>query len=408
MSVPSNVDAPIALVVSAAAFSGGANTYESGLLRQIEASPGAHRFTIISVGSHRLSPPKAGSVRILDYKERRRSRLGCLLRSSVLGVRLLEVLGFRYSAFERFLIQAGIEVVYFVSPTPLTLSVTHFPVVNTVWDVGHLDLPMFPELSGGRFFVDREYFFRKIIPRSSLIVVDSDALASKVCEIYGFSRHRCLILPFEALIQNSGDYSPDRSGADNNFGSSSQKFPVIIYPAQFWPHKRHLLLLRAFKLLLEVFPDAQLILTGSDKGNLSHIVNWVGELGISESVQFLGFVDYSELLREIAGADLLVFPSDLGPTNLPPLEALKLGTRSLVSVAHEFSPWPEGCHRVPQQTADAWAEQMMNCLRMEPLEPRVSCDQFSLEVAGVISRCSELLDLVEEWGGIKARFQRKD
>jgi glycosyltransferase involved in cell wall biosynthesis len=98
---------------------------------------------------------------------------------------------------------------------------------------------------------------------------------------------------------------------------------LIYYPAQFWPHKNHKNLLLGFKLALDsTGRDLQLVLPGSDKGNLGFVMSFARELGIIERVSFPGFISDSELLSLSERATLQVFPSYFGPDNLPPLEAL--------------------------------------------------------------------------------------
>jgi glycosyltransferase involved in cell wall biosynthesis len=100
----------------------------------------------------------------------------------------------------------------------------------------------------------------------------------------------------------------------------------VVYPAQFWPHKNHVGLLLAFKRAREEHGvDLQLVLCGSDKGNLAHVRATAAEMGLAEHVVFAGFVSETELVWLYRNARALVFPSFFGPDNLPPLEAMQLG-----------------------------------------------------------------------------------
>src|ERR1043166_2005499 len=93
----------------------------------------------------------------------------------------------------------------------------------------------------------------------------------------------------------------------------------LLYPAQFWPHKNHLRLLQAAKLLHERHGwDGTVVCCGSDKGNIGYLQQRAKALGIQHKVHFLGFVKRSELLALYRGAFALCFPSYFGPDNLPP------------------------------------------------------------------------------------------
>ena len=106
----------------------------------------------------------------------------------------------------------------------------------------------------------------------------------------------------------------------------------LLYPAQFWPHKNHINLLRALRLLVDAgFDVPVLVLVGSDKGNRTFVERCAVDLGISQKVQFLGFVGAEELVALYKHARALVYPSFSGPENLPPLEAFALGCPAIVS-----------------------------------------------------------------------------
>jgi hypothetical protein len=56
-------------------------------------------------------------------------------------------------------------------------------------------------------------------------------------------------------------------------------------------------------------------------------------------------------------------PSLLGPTNLPPLQALELGTPAIVSDAHAFDDVAQGMMTVvPALASDAWARALISSL----------------------------------------------
>ena len=70
--------------------------------------------------------------------------------------------------------------------------------------------------------------------------------------------------------------------------------------------------------------DYELVLVGDDKGQAGHVASLVREMGLSDSVHQLGFVETEELVALYRGAHSLLYLS-FGPENLPPLEAYALG-----------------------------------------------------------------------------------
>jgi len=132
-------------------------------------------------------------------------------------------------------------------------------------------------------------------------------------------------------------------------------------------------------------------------------------LGISERIEFMGFVDSPKLATLMQNALCLVFPSQLGPSNLPPLEAAMLGTRSLISNVH-FDPLLSHplINVVPTQSVEDWAIAMLQSLKdVEiPLEPLADIDTTLIK-----QLCESFLDFKarrNEWvDNSHRRFQRK-
>ena len=103
------------------------------------------------------------------------------------------------------------------------------------------------------------------------------------------------------------------------------KNKYFFYPAQFWAHKNHIGLIYSFKSFLTSYPGYKLVLTGSDKGTLDHVRKTVNSLGLQDSVLFMGFVSTEEMNALYRNATSLIMASYMGPTNMPPLEAMELG-----------------------------------------------------------------------------------
>jgi len=118
----------------------------------------------------------------------------------------------------------------------------------------------------------------------------------------------------------------------------------LFYPAQFWSHKNHARLVRALSLIKESKgAEIPLILTGSPQESFNKIMNLIKELKLSNQVLHLGYVSGKEIVALYKKSYALVFPGIVGPTNIPPLEAIVLGTSIICS--NSFG--------MPEQIADA-------------------------------------------------------
>lgn len=105
-------------------------------------------------------------------------------------------------------------------------------------------------------------------------------------------------------------------------GHSLRKGNFLLYPANAWAHKNHAMLLKAFPLLKNKYPDLKLVLTGDRKSSPKLFLQNLNHPG----VEHLGYVSSEELslLREHAAC--VVFPSLYEGFGMPVIEALRVGT----------------------------------------------------------------------------------
>jgi glycosyltransferase involved in cell wall biosynthesis len=214
--------------------------------------------------------------------------------------------------------------------TPLVRPVADIPYVTVVWDLMHRITPFFPEVARGGEWESRERRYREILPRAACTIALNPRGREEIVSFYGVdsARIRVLQLPTPSFALREGA----TAGAPRALEHLGVRGEYLFYPAQFWAHKNHACLLRALKLLAERHDfRPQLVLSGSDKGNRTHVERMMRELGLAEQVVFAGFVSREDLLALYRHAFALLFPSYFGPENLPPLEAMALGCPVIAS-----------------------------------------------------------------------------
>ena len=223
-----------------------------------------------------------------------------------------------YSRFERRILRKDIDLVFFVGQYDLAAKLRRTPYIVTIWDVGHRDFPELPEMSGNREFEYREWRIQNIAKKAAYVIVDSEVTKSNLMLLYGLKGERIVSIPFVTKIQN--------------FQKAEERESFAFYPAHFWSHKNHSILLYSIQNLLEQnIKPRQLVLTGLDRGSKPFIDKLVRELEIQDFVKYIGFVSRNELDELYKKAAVTVMPSLLGPTNLPPLESLSQGCPVVVS-----------------------------------------------------------------------------
>lgn len=107
----------------------------------------------------------------------------------------------------------------------------------------------------------------------------------------------------------------------------------IFYPAQFWPHKNHIFILKALRILKNKYNKIiKAVFTGRDAyNNTKYIKKKSKEFNIEDQIIFAGLVDNKEIPYLYKASIALVMPTYCGPTNLPPIEAFFLETPVIYS-----------------------------------------------------------------------------
>lgn len=227
------------------------------------------------------------------------------------------------NGLERQLAVHDVDLVYFLSPTNLSLYLERLNFISTVWDVSHRDELEFPEVRKDLQFEAREFLYRKSLPKATAVLVDSELGRRRMLHRYGLDEERVHVMPFSIP---AGAATVADAGAEDLAERFNLDKPYIFYPAQFWAHKNHVYLLHGLKILESTFGrQVCAVFSGSNRGNMAHVRAQAESLGLAERVKFAGFVSDEEMFSLYKQAVALVMPTYFGPTNLPPLEAFSLG-----------------------------------------------------------------------------------
>ncbi|CAN4273356.1 RfaG Glycosyltransferase [Methylophilaceae bacterium] len=203
------------------------------------------------------------------------------------------------------------------------------PYVATVWDLQHRLQPWFPEVSASGVWASRETQYRHFLSRASFVIVGTEAGRDEVKLFYQIPNFRICKLPHPAP-----SFALNKMNAIDVDVCEKYNVPksYIFYPAQFWPHKNHINLLHAIKIIKEKYSlELPLILVGSDKGNAEYVKQVSKDMGLQKQLYLLGFVPRADIYALYKNASMLAYVSLCGPENLPPLEAFSAGCPVLAS-----------------------------------------------------------------------------
>jgi glycosyltransferase involved in cell wall biosynthesis len=107
-----------------------------------------------------------------------------------------------------------------------------------------------------------------------------------------------------------------------------------LYPANTWPHKNHINLLKAVEILKKRdHVTLNIVLTGSRQQEHSAIAAYIREHGLSGQIYFPGYIPMHEMPYIYKNASFLAFPSLYEGFGMPLVEAMRTETPIVCSNA---------------------------------------------------------------------------
>ena len=223
------------------------------------------------------------------------------------------------SIFEKKLIKKNIKFIVFLFTSYKALLLQKINFSSTVLDTCHRDFPEFEESKSFQKFYFREYLNKNVLPLSSLIIVESDELKKKIIYFYQLNEDKIITIPnlySKLLIKNEKIFNvitiKEKYNLSDNF---------FFYPAQFWFHKNHLIILKALKRLNEQKKKTYFVFCGSNQGSLDFIKKKIDEYNINNNIKIFEYLPHEEVFALYKLSAGLVMPTYFGPTNIPPVEA---------------------------------------------------------------------------------------
>jgi glycosyltransferase involved in cell wall biosynthesis len=202
---------------------------------------------------------------------------------------------------------------------PLTLSL---PSVLTLHDIQHEYHP--------EFFAPQELQFRRrtykpSAEKASLIITDTEFTRQTLVEKYHVPAAK--VYPIFMGVDHT-TFRSDHPQEELRRLREKYRLPeqFAFYPANTWPHKNHVRLVRAWALLRRrISVNCPLVLTGKAREGHGSFLAEVEQQGLQQEILYLGYVPRQEMPLLYAAASLLIFPSLFEGFGLPVLEAMASG-----------------------------------------------------------------------------------
>jgi glycosyltransferase involved in cell wall biosynthesis/2-polyprenyl-3-methyl-5-hydroxy-6-metoxy-1,4-benzoquinol methylase len=261
----------------------------------------------------------------------------------------------------------GVDLLFCPFTAPYYFDAT-IPTVSVIVDLQYLYHPQFFPADE---YHERDKNFRDACHLATRVVCISDYVRETVLAKAGLDPDRVTTIHIRLPHRVS---PPSREIADRVRGGSGLKDDrFVIYPANFWPHKNHAMLLTAFGMFRSRYPesDLRLVCTGTPDAQMESLREKVRRMELGHRVLFLGYVPDEEFAVLMRSALAVIFPSLYEGFGMPVLEAMACGTPVLCS----------NVTSLPEVAGDA-------ALFFDPRKPA--------EIADAIARIIDDPDLVKD------------
>jgi glycosyltransferase involved in cell wall biosynthesis len=216
---------------------------------------------------------------------------------------------------------------------------TDIPSIYQPHDLQHLHLPQFFDREEIR---RREVSYRSLCRQAKVVVVETEWIRDDVLERYGLPPDKVAIIPFAPIL----DVFPALAPVELARVREALRLPdaFVYYPAQLWPHKNHVNLMRALALLREAGTVVPIVFSGVlDETYHPALVQEAARLGITDQVHWVGFVSQADVRALYSLARAVVIPTLFEAASMLLWEAFQAGVPAACSNATSL----------PQQSGDA-------------------------------------------------------
>jgi glycosyltransferase involved in cell wall biosynthesis len=269
--------------------------------------------------------------------------------------------------FSTLLHDMGVDLLF----CPFTAPIYFEPGVATVCTIYDLQYKTYPEFFTVEDVAHRDRSFINACRQATVLTAISDYSRDSAIAQGNLdpARIQTIYLRMAQRIAPSSENDKEVLGRLNLV---PQRY--LIYPANFWKHKNHEMLLTAFGMACHegLAPDIKLVCTGAPGARQDWLMSAVHNMNLADRVHFPGYLPNAELAVLMANCTGVVFPSLYEGFGLPVIEAMAAGvpvacsnTTSLPEVAADaailFDP------RVPTQIVQA----MISLVEDTPLRARL-------------------------------------
>ncbi len=216
--------------------------------------------------------------------------------------------------------RAGIDVLHDAGGT--SPGRVRVPRVLTIHDIQPLELP-------DNFNPVKVAYLRYAVPRAiggaARVVVPSQFVRQRLVARLGADPAKITVVPWSS--------PPPTAATDPVDGRYGIAGPIVLLSGITYPHKDHVVAIRAMKHLAARHPDATLVLTGGEGPAEEAVLDEIAAQGLGDRVVRTGRVASEVMASLFEQAAVVVVPSRYEGFGIPALEAMASGTPVIVADA---------------------------------------------------------------------------
>jgi glycosyltransferase involved in cell wall biosynthesis len=311
----------IAILVNNLSVGGGFAQSLNAIVQMKNLSKNAFEFSVLTSNENNLKVLEGLKIDSLYLRLSLIDKLFATLVLTEIGYKFISKFKL-LSSFEKRLKSEGCNLVYFLSPSSTMSLIQSINYISTVWDSSHRDSPEFDEVRSHGEFRTREYIYKNYLSQALVTLVDAEESKENLHNRYGLDKDKMLVMPFSP---NPLFLKTDKTEQQKILKKYNIETGYLFYPAQFWSHKNHIRVLQAIKILKEKKENIKIVFSGgiqqTTSGYYNKVLNYIENEKLQNEVSILGFVPSKDMSGLYSQCSAVVFPSYLGPTNIPPLEA---------------------------------------------------------------------------------------
>jgi glycosyltransferase involved in cell wall biosynthesis len=198
------------------------------------------------------------------------------------------------------------------------------PRVVTIHDIQPLEIP-------GNFGRARVAYLRRSVPRAvagaARVLVPSEFVRRRLVEHLGADPDRIAVVPWSVPPQGTGTPIEVVRARYGIMGG------IILVPGITYPHKDHVVAVRAMRHLVERHADTTMVLVGGAGPAEGEVEAEIARQGIGDRIVRTGRVPEAVVRSLLVHAEVVVVPSRYEGFGLPALEAMAAGTPVVVADA---------------------------------------------------------------------------